>query len=162
MNTYTRLPARQGHKPTTTPQAPHEQLDQTSPVELQERLWQRMLSLPGISARPSGIAPHGSRALWLEQAGNAESFMIGREFAHLHPAYDGSLHMTLDPKTHALALAGGWAEPHPLAGRFTSRTNAMVYGPRDEAELDVVWWLVQQSYRYASGLPLELERPLQP
>lgn len=155
MSNYAPLPARPGPKPTTTPSTPHQQLDQTSPVELQERLWQRMLSLPGTSARPSGISVQGTRALWLNEPGNAEAYMIGREFAHLHPAYDGSLHMTLDPQTHALAIAGGWAESHPLAGRFAPRTTALVFGARNEAELDMVWWLVQQSYRYASGLPLE-------
>lgn len=155
MNTYSRIPARQGAKPLTTPQTPHMQLNQISPVALQEQLWQAMSALPGTQSRPSGISMPGTRALWLDQAGPAEAFMVGREFAHLHPASDGSLHMTLDPQTHALALAGGWAEPHPLAGRFAPATTSLVYGPRDHAELDMVWWLVQQSYRFASGLPRE-------
>lgn len=149
---YTRLPARSGAKPSTTPHTPHQQLDQSSPQQLQEKLWQRMAGLTGVSVRPSGIPVPGTRALWLEQAGNPEAYMVGREFAHLHPAHDASLHMILDPFSYALAMAGGWAESHPLAGRYTSRTNVLVYGPRDEAELDVVWWLVQQSYRYSSGL----------
>ncbi|MBI3283659.1 MAG: phospholipase [Burkholderiales bacterium] len=161
MTHYTRLPARTGAKPSTTPRTPHQQLDQTSPLELQEKLWQRMMGLAGVSIRPSGISVPGTRALWLEQAGNPDAFMVGREFAHLHPAHDGSLHMILDPHSHALAMAGGWAESHPLAGRYTSRTNVLVYGPRDEAELDVVWWLVQQSYRYASGLAAEPPTQLQ-
>lgn len=159
MSSCTCLPARQGAKPLTTPRTPHMQLNQISPVALQERLWQAMLELPATSARPSGISVPGTRALWLDEAGHAEAFMVGREFAHLHPAHDGSLHMTLDPHTHALAISGGWAEPHPLAGSFAPPTTALVYGPRDEAELDVVWWLVQQSYRYASGQPLESAPP---
>ena len=160
MNHYTRLPSRQGPKPATTPSTPHQQLDQSSPLELQSILWQRMQSLAGVSTRPSAISVQGTRALWLDQPGNPAAYMIGREFAHLHPAYDGSLHMILDPRTHAQALAGGWAEPHPLAGRYTSSTNVLVYGPRDQDELELVWWMVQQSYRYASGLPLEF--PYQP
>jgi phospholipase/carboxylesterase len=159
MQTYTRLPKRQGPKPKTTPSTPHQQIDQTSPPAMQENLWQRMLSLDGISARPSGISVHGTRALWLNEPGHAAAFMVGREFAHLHPAYDGSLHMTLDTHSHAFAIAGGWAEPHPLAGRFAPATTALVYGPRDEAELDLVWWLVQQSYRYARGLKSDLSLP---
>lgn len=155
MKTYTSFPRRQGPKPLTTPATPHQQLDQTSPAELQERLWLAMASLPGVYTRPSGISVPGTRALWLEQGGHAAAFMVGHEFAHLHPAHDGSLHMTLDPDSHALALAGGWAEPHPLAGRFAPATTALVYGPRDEAEWQLVWWLVQQSWRYASGQPLE-------
>lgn len=154
MKTYAALPRRQGPKPLTTPATPHRQLDQTSPVELQERLWQAMAGLPGVYTRPSGISVPGARAICLEQGGHAGAFMVGREFAHLHPAQDGSLHMTLDSDTHALALAGGWAEPHPLAGRFAPATTALVYGPRDGAELGIVWWLVQQSWRYASGQAL--------
>ncbi|MEJ7808387.1 MAG: luciferase family protein [Telluria sp.] len=160
MQTYTRLPQRQGPKPTTTPSTPHQQLDQTSPPDLQDALWLRMLSLAGTSARPSGVSVQGTRALWLDEAGNAAAFMVGREFAHLHPAYDGSLHMTLDPQTHAFAMAGGWAEPHPLAGRFAPATTALIYGPRDEAEVDLVWWLVQQSHRYARGLKPDLYLPM--
>lgn len=156
MSHYTRLPARPGPKPSTTPATPHMQLDQISPPALQEILWQRMASLDGVSLRTSGISVPGTRALWLEQAGNPAAFMVGREFAHLHPAHDGSLHMILDPHSHQLAMAAGWAEPHPLAGRFTSSTNALIYGPRDKTEMAVVWWLVQQSWRFASGLPTEL------
>lgn len=155
MSQYTRLPTRSGPKPSTTPRTPHQQLDQISPSALQERLWQRMASLAGVSVRASAISVPGSRALWLEQEGNPAAYMVGREFAHLHPSHDGSLHMILDPHSHALAMAGGWSESHPLAGRYTAATNVLVYGPRDEAELEVVWWLVQQSHRYASGLAPE-------
>lgn len=150
------LPVRPGPKPSTTPRTPHRQLDQISPPTLQAALWQRMASLADVSVRPSGISVPGSRALWLEHPGNARGFMVGREFAHLHPSDDGSLHMILDPRSHELAIAGGWAEPHPLAGRHTAPTNAMVFGPRDELELEAVWWLVQQSWRFASGLAPEL------
>jgi hypothetical protein len=38
------LPTRSGDRPTTGPEIPHEQLDQTAPVELQEGLWRRMLA----------------------------------------------------------------------------------------------------------------------
>lgn len=151
MSQYSRIPTRAGSKPATTPRTPHMQLDQTSPLALQEALWQRMSALPGVVTGPSGISVPGTRAISLRTGGHDGAFMVGREFAHLHPAHDGSLHMTLDPQTHALALAGGWAEPHPLAGRFAPATTALVYGPRAPEELEMVWWLVQQSYRYASG-----------
>lgn len=145
------LPDRPGPRPRATRATPHRQLDQISPIELQERLWQAMAGLPDITTGPSGISVPGTRALCLQGCGHPRAFMIGREFAHLHPAQDGSLHMTLDPDSHTQALAGGWAEPHPLAGRFAPSTTVLVYGPRDDAEWQVVWWLVQQSWRYASA-----------
>lgn len=145
-------PERAGKRPKTTPTNPHEQLEQNAPAELQEELWKRMATLANTDARSSQIAPAGSRALWLRTDGiGPAAFMIGREFAHLHPKNDGSLHLTLDPGTRAQALETGWAEPHPLAGQFAPAGTVMVYGPRDDQELDVVWMIVQQSYRFASG-----------
>ncbi|GAA3689446.1 hypothetical protein GCM10022224_063630 [Nonomuraea antimicrobica] len=46
----------------------------------------------------------------------------------------------------------GWAEPHPLVheGRCPP-TLVMLYGPRDEDELAVVWELVRRSHAFASG-----------
>jgi phospholipase/carboxylesterase len=111
-----------------------------------------MAALPGVQTGHSHIAPPGSRALRLRDGGlGVAAFMVGREFAHLHPAYDGSLHMTLDPAQHAEALAAGWAERHPLAGRFAPSTTVMVYGPRDAAELETVMQLVERSMAYARG-----------
>jgi phospholipase/carboxylesterase len=131
-------------------------LDQTAPEALQELLWARMRALPGSTARASQIAPPGSRAIWLDAAGlGPAAFMIGREFAHLHPREDGSLHMVLDPATHRLAMEAGWAERHPLAGKFAPAGTVMIYGPRDAAELETVCLLVLQSHRFASGeIPL--------
>jgi len=76
--------------------------------------------------------------------------MIEREFAHLHPDYDGSLHMTLPPGIVDQVIDNGWAERHPLAGKFGLPDHiVMVYGPRDEAELEVVVALVRASHAHA-------------
>lgn len=40
---------------------------------------------------------------------------MGTEFAHLHGARDGSLHVTLPAADAADAIEKGWAELHPLA-----------------------------------------------
>lgn len=154
MPPFDTLPPRAGAKPLTTNFPPHEQLDQTSPIALQERLWQRMQSLPGVVAEPSAIAPAGSRAVSLSAAGGShDAFMVGHEFAHLHPAYDGSLHLTLNHADAERALAAGWAEPHPVAPVGTQGRVVMVYGPRNETELAIVWHLVQRSHRFACGAP---------
>jgi len=38
------------------------------------------------------------------------------EFAHLHPAHDGSLHLALPPAQAADAIAKGWAIAYPSPG----------------------------------------------
>jgi phospholipase/carboxylesterase len=78
--------------------------------------------------------------------------MIGEEFAHLHPPYDGSLHMRLPFDCIEGVLTKGWGELHPSAPReFAPGKTVMVFGPRDEAELDVVWQILQASYAFAVG-----------
>jgi hypothetical protein len=82
------LPERTGYRPRTTPTNPHTQLDQ-NPEELVVReLARRVFALPDVEVRPSAISVPGARALWLRDevpAGPQEAFMIGREFAHIHP-----------------------------------------------------------------------------
>jgi hypothetical protein len=81
-----------------------------------------------------------------------DAFMVGREFAHLHPPQDGSLHLVLPPTEVDDVIANGWAERHPLAGRFGLPENVvMVCGPRDEDELHVVQELVSASHTFAGG-----------
>jgi hypothetical protein len=93
------LPIRGGDRPRTTPTNPHTQLDQ-QPMDLRwvEELARRIFALPGVVEEPSRISVPGARALVLATdvaAGPPEAFLIGREFAHLHPAPDHSLHAML-------------------------------------------------------------------
>jgi Luciferase len=148
------LPTRAGAKPRTTPTNPHTQLDQ-QPAEpgLIDELARRVFALPGVIEEPSRISVPGARALVLapdEAAGPPEAFLIGREFAHLHPDPDHSLHAMLPPETVDEAIAAGWAELHPVALRgLIPRTAVMLYAPRDEAELDVIERLVRASHAFA-------------
>jgi hypothetical protein len=78
--------------------------------------------------------------------------MVGREFAHLHPASDGSLHMVLPPEVVDQVIENGWAERHPLAGQHGLPANiVMVYGPRDDEELEVVAELLRASHAVATS-----------
>jgi hypothetical protein len=148
------LPPRAGSRPRTTPTNPHAQLDQ-QPTDLRwiEGLAERVFALPGVVEEPSRISVAGARALVLaagEPAGPREAFLIDREFAHLHPAPDHSLHAMLPPDTVTKAVEAGWAEPHPLALRgLIPRTAVMLYAPRDESELDVLECLVCASHAFA-------------
>jgi hypothetical protein len=78
--------------------------------------------------------------------------MIDREFAHLHPHPDLSLHLTLPEELGEEAVAAGWAELHPVAraGQIPP-TAFMIFAPRDDDELDTVTGLVERSHEFAHG-----------
>lgn len=148
------LPMRAGDRPRTTPTNPHTQLDQ-QPTDLRwvGELAARVFALPGVVEKPSRISVPGARALVLapgEPVGPPEAFLIDREFAHLHPAPDHSLHTMLPTETVTEAVAAGWAEPHPVALRgLIPPTAVMLYAPRNEAELGVIESLVRASHAFA-------------
>ena len=151
------LPRRAGPQPRTHKGKPHQQLDQQPADEaIRTRLTERVFGLVGVAEAPSAISVPGARALVLlhPPGGPPQAFLVGREFAHLHPSPDQSLHLTLPGERAGEAIASGWAEFHPLvaAGRLPP-TVVMVYAPRDEAELEIVAGLVQESYHFARGQP---------
>ena len=151
------LPHRNGPKPATSLGMPHQQLDQ-QPEDSSPRdaLAQRVFALPGVVEERSGVSVPGARALVLEAGaarGPDASFMVGREFAHLHPSPDESLHMVLPRDVATAAIEAGWAEPHPLAARMQGPSIAvMVFAPRNAGEVDVVAGLVETSYHCATGV----------
>lgn len=148
------LPTRRGDRPRTTETNPHTQLDQqpADPALITE-LARRLFELPGVVEEPSGISVPGARALILasgEPTGPPEAFMIGREFAHLHPSPDDSLHAMLPPDFAQAAIEAGWAELHPVARMgLLPPTAVMLYAPRDDAELATVARLVEASHAFA-------------
>ena len=144
------MPRREGPPPEVIGPRPHAQRSQNAPAALQEELVHRALELPGVSAADSQVSVPGARAFVLDEAsarGPREAFQAGHEFAHIHPSEDGSLHMTLPDQVAEAAYAAGWGEPHPISG------TPLIFGPRDEAELEIVWGLLRSSYEYASTSP---------
>lgn len=149
-----RLIDRVGERPEVSWRIPQQQLSDTSPAEIQEQLFARISSLANVSSGESQISVPGARGLVLgESTGPAEAFLVPqvREFAHLHPAYDGSLHLALPTDQAADVVAHGWGTPHPWAGSRLTLGFTMVFGPRDDAELEVVAGIVAASHAYASG-----------
>ena len=143
---------RAGSRPRTTRTNPHTQLDQNAPKDLQERVFALAEALSGVTVGPSLVSVPGARAFHLPAGRQTQpgAFMVGQEFAHIHPPTDGSLHMTLPPDIVTQVVENGWAELHPLASQFGLPGNiVMVYGPRDENELAVVTDLLQASHDHA-------------
>jgi Family of unknown function (DUF5519) len=148
------LPRRAGPPPTISGPDQHEQLTQVAPPEVQDRLVARVEGLPGVVVGPSFVSVPGSRAFHLVPRvarGPLDAFQAGTEFAHLHPPYDSSLHVCLPPRLGPAVLEKGWGVAHPQSGAL------LVYGPRDDNELEVAWSLLHASYQYALG-PAEPSR----
>jgi phospholipase/carboxylesterase len=150
------LPYRAGPRPRVSVTIPQQQLTDNSPPELQEKLFARLGALVGVDTGPSVISVPGARGFMLTHApttGPAQAFLVprAREFAHLHPGHDGSLHIALPVGMAADAIRHGWAVAHPLAGIRLTPGMVLVYGPRDERELDVVTAIVSTSHAWATG-----------
>ena len=149
------LPPRPGPPPQTTDCAPHEQVDQNSSAEVHQRFKSLAFDFPFVERRHSIISVPGAEALWLpdEHAhGCRESFMIGNEFAHVHPAHDGSMHLMLPREAVDELFAKGWGEAHPmvLTGLIPD-TAVMVFAPRDQKEIETALKILKTSYEFATG-----------
>jgi uncharacterized protein (TIGR00369 family) len=157
------VPARRGSRPKTTQPSheqpgPHQQLSDIAPRDLQEELLRRVRTLPAVEVGWSAISVPHARGFHLKpQAakGPPEAFQRGSEFGHLHPEHDGSLHLSLPPALYKEVLRAGWGEPHPISG------SMLIFGPRDEVELEVVWRLVKASYSWATATEDDLTPPAQ-
>jgi Family of unknown function (DUF5519) len=151
--TDTPLPPRHGAAPAVDGTG-HEQITQPSPFGIQVELINRVSTLPGVVITHSYTCVAGSRAAHLSSLfahGPATAFITGTEFGHVHPSYDGSLHLMLpDPVAVAVFAAGWGVRPEPAE-------PVLVYGPRTAEELSVVWLLTRASYLYACEGPVDLD-----
>lgn len=148
------LPARAGPLPAYTRSNPQTQLDQQPGHPLSEALIETVGAWPGVTLSHSLRAPPGTVGFFLDEPSEQppEAFLLGREFAHVHPHPDHSLHMVLPEPLRGEAIAKGWAVPHHLAGApSVSPLTVLVFAPRDAQELAVVSALVAAARRLARG-----------
>ncbi|MEY9870865.1 hypothetical protein ABH931_000319 [Streptacidiphilus sp. MAP12-33] len=142
------MPPRRGRPPLVSVKERAEQLTQAPSPELQQRLLDQAAALRGVRIGPSYVCVPGSRAYHLSPTlahGPVQAFFAGTEFGHLHPPYDGSLHLMLPPETAEQVCEAGWGVSCAPAG------SVLVFGPRDEDELHTVWLLLQTAHRRATG-----------
>jgi Family of unknown function (DUF5519) len=145
------IPERSGERPLTSAVPPHQQLSQTAPFHLQEELYRQCRVLAGTVAHPSLVSVPGARALSLREAAPRAEFMARREFFHLHPSYDGSMHLSLPPSEARLVVARGWGEPHPLAGTHLPAGTVLLFGPRDHCEVQTCLTVIRFAAGYLRG-----------
>jgi Family of unknown function (DUF5519) len=148
------LPTRAGPPPRTYRGLPHTQLDQQPDALIRAQLGRRFGPFADAEEHPSAVSVPGARALCVRPGlatGPPEAFLVGREFAHLHPLPDSSLHLALPLPLATQVVDLRWGELHPLAesGEIPD-TTLMIYAPRNEDELDIVLRLVLDSYRFAT------------
>lgn len=157
--TWPTLPAgelldRAGRRPEVSWTIPQQQESQNAPADLQERLFDEVRTLSGVDVGPSRISVPGARGFTLRAGSDDErAYLVPEvgEFAHLHPSYDGSLHLVLPRELAGDVSSKGWGRPHMWAGTRLSPGFMMVYGPRDEDELATVLGIVTASHAYATG-----------
>ena len=133
---------------------PQQQQSQNAPAELQEQLFERVSSLKGVSTSGSHISVPGARAFVVSAAGGPDdAFLVPGtgEFAHLHPDYDGSLHLALPAPLAADLVVRGWGTPHPWAGTRLAPGFVMLFGPRTSEELETVIGIVRTAHAIATS-----------
>ena len=146
------LPNRETPRPVTTDGIPHIQIDVEAVPDISEELLRRVSKIAGVELRDTIVGRRGSSGFWLSdkiKMARPESIIRGREFAHCHP--DGSLHASLPPNLAAKAVKAGWATPHPWATNKPGLEGfVMIYTPVTYDELEVVFQLVVESYKYVT------------
>lgn len=147
------LPERPGPRVQTSGTVPHVQIGVEPVTAVNEEIYRRAFSLPGVEDRPTVVSLPGARGMWLNDdiaLAHPETIVNGREFAHIHP--DGSLHAPL-PFARALEVAEkGWGERHPWADEREGWDGlVMLFTPQSMDELDITWQLIVESYNYVTG-----------
>jgi phospholipase/carboxylesterase len=113
------------------------------------------MQLEGVAEGHSSVSPAPSRALLLtgQRAISApETSLSAREPlepVHIHGVTDTSTHLCLPMQRAHEVCELGWGEIHPFDD---FRTEIMVYGPRDEEELEVVLSIIEESLHFARTL----------
>ena len=152
------MPERAGSRTQTSGTVPHVQLDVEPISAVNDELFRRAYSLPGVEDRPTVVSLPGARGMWLSDdipVVHPEAIVSGREFAHIHP--DGSLHAPL-PFERALELTEkGWGERHPWADQREGWEGfVMLYTPQSTDELDVIFQLIVESYNHVTGQTIDV------
>ncbi|MEM7332537.1 MAG: luciferase family protein [Chloroflexota bacterium] len=150
------LPERSGPRTQTSGTVPHVQIGVVHIDAINEALARRAFSLPGVENRPMIVSLPGAQGMWLSdelELARPEVIVAGREFAHIHP--DGSLHAPLPFERSIEVAEKGWGERHPWADEREGWDGfVMLFTPQNNAELDIIFQLIVESYNHVTGQTL--------
>ena len=157
LSTLQRIPDRPGPNPTATFEIPHQPLNQPAPIVVQEELITAVAALPNVllwespNFLPGAISWILGESLDTDEKGDLTA---GSEFGHQHRNEVGSMHLNLPAAASQIVLEKGWAVLHPLSAVIHGSRAVdylLVYAPRDNEDLKIVWLIVQASYAFARG-----------
>ena len=157
LSTLQRIPNRPGPSPTATFEIPHQQLNQPAPIIVQEELITAVAALPNVllwespNSLPGAIGWILGESLDTDEKGD---LIAGSEFGHQHRNEVGSMHLSLPTAASQIVLEKGWAVLHPFSTVIHGSRAVdylLVYAPRDNEDLKIVWLIVQASYAFARG-----------
>ncbi|KAJ0158676.1 hypothetical protein CTA2_11089 [Colletotrichum tanaceti] len=163
------VPRRRGDRAELGGIVPHRQLSQHAPERMREYI--RNLFANAVTQNPTlleskrSLYERNNSALFVSAPVLASSPAVPAacrtargEIGHYHG--DLSVHMYLSPADARLAVEKGWAERHRLAlprgslfeGRFrVADSYLMIYGPRDEDEMEILAAFLRNGIRYMTG-----------
>ncbi|KAG5973947.1 hypothetical protein E4U58_003879 [Claviceps cyperi] len=150
------LPYRSGPRPIVAGIAPQRQLDQHGSRHSYQTLRRAMVKLATtkpllFGTERSCVEKHGL-ALFAKHALRTN---CQGEIVHVHES-DHSMHMCLHLDDIEVVLGRGWGQRHPLARRGwllrmpVSQNFVMVYAPRNQHELQIVYRIIEAAIWYTS------------
>lgn len=110
----------------------------------------------------SNLLPASEQTQEKKNSQTPEAAVIARgEIGHVHP--DGSIHLYHPPADARVLIEKHWAERHRLARRIPffpgfqyvthlGETYLMIYGPRDDGELEALATILRNSIRFMTGV----------
>ncbi|KAK2012393.1 hypothetical protein LZ32DRAFT_309269 [Colletotrichum eremochloae] len=159
------LPPRKGDRAELGGVVPHRQLTQHAPERMREYIDNLFANAvtqnPTLVESKLSLYERNNQAVFVHSAilaspATPAAARIARgEISHHHG--DLSIHMYLSPADAKQAIAKGWAERHRLSrpqgtllsGRFhIADTYLMIYGPRDDDEMDALAVFLRNAIRY--------------
>ncbi|KZZ98807.1 hypothetical protein AAL_02358 [Moelleriella libera RCEF 2490] len=150
------LPYRPGPRPIVAGIAPQRQLDQPGAADCYHTLRRAMIKLGARNPSKFGterscLEKHGL-ALFAKHALRTN---CQGEIVHVHDS-DHSMHMCLNPHDIKEILCKGWGQMHPLARKGwvlqmpVASNFVMIYAPRNEHELQIVFRIIEAAIWYTS------------
>ncbi|KAF9761430.1 hypothetical protein IL306_003817 [Fusarium sp. DS 682] len=168
--TIRNLPRRQGERAILGGIAPHRQLSQHAPERMRTYIQNLFTNAtrqhPSILETKKSLYERHHDALFVsckllesppESLPNTAIIARG-ELGHAHP--DLSVHLYLSPEDARVIIEKGWAERHRLSVPETSWVKnkyaiasiyLMIYGPRDEKEMEILGVILENSIRFMTG-----------
>jgi len=158
------FPQRRGPRPQIAGIAPQRQINQRGCPVAYKALLEALESAATQNPEKlhTGISCFEKKGLSLFSKYPINTTCKG-EIVHVHNS-DRSMHINMHPDDAKLVIEKGWGERHPLARggwfkQYVPREFMMIYAPRNRAEMEVVFQIIEASGYWISGEKIGLQIP---